>query len=447
MRLASMAARLAVVYLAFGLVAITSLVAVVPPYQFGDEVNHFKRIIQLSKGELHGQKIAAGSTGGSINEGVQVTWLAYIHIPAHPEAKVSSAAAERVAPIRWSDYAEAPTDFRNTVVYPPVFYLPSIAAVLIGKAADLRIITTLKLSRAVSGVTALLISAGAIWLAGSAAPYLFVILTLPMTLFQMTSVSQDGAMVACAALAVAIFVGRRDNDDHSGWCFIAMTAAIALVAMARFPYAVLSILVLLYPGRSLMARGIALAVIVASVMTWASIVADLVPLAVGLDADPGRQISIILADPLRALWIIGRSVNSGLIDTFVGRLGWLDTRLPVAFIAFAVVTLVVAAIASSGLDHRSPDRLAGLLIILAAVGGLMIICATQLVIWTAPGGTSIYGVQGRYLTPLVLLLACAIPATKAAHAAFLARHALPIVSVFAPISIIVMLVAVVQRYY
>ena len=85
--------------------------------------------------------------------------------------------------------------------------------------------------------------------------------------------------------------------------------------------------------------------------------------------------------------------------------------------------------------------------ILGAVGGLTIICATQFVIWTPPGEISIYGVQGRYLTPLVLLLACAIPATKAAHAVFLARHALLIVSVFAPISIIVMLVAVVQRYY
>lgn len=447
MRLASMARRLAVVYVAFGLVAIMSLVAAVPPYQFGDEVNHFKRIIQLSKGELHGQKIGTGLAGGSINEGVHVTWLAYIHIPAHPDAKVSSAAAERVAPIRWSDYAEAPTDFRNTVIYPPVFYLPSIATVLIGKAADLRILTTLRLSRAFSGVTALLISAGAIWLAGSAAPYLFVILALPMTLFQMTSVSQDGSMVACAALAVAIFVDRRDNDGDAGWRFIAMTIAIALVAMARFPYAVLSILVVLYPGRSLMARGIAIAVIVASVMTWAYFVSDLAPLAAAPGADPGRQISIILADPLRALWIIGRSVNIGLLDTFVGRLGWLDTRLPVAFIAFAAVALIVAAIASSGLDHRSPGRLTALLIILGAVGGLMIICATQLVIWTEPGGTSIHGVQGRYLTPLMLLLACAIPATKAAYAAFLARHALLIVSVFAPISIIVMLVAVVQRYY
>ena len=90
MRLASMAGRLAVVYLVLGLIAIMSLVVVVPPYQFGDEVNHFKRIIQLSKGELHGQKIGIGLAGGSINEGVHVTWLAYIHIPTHPEAKVSS---------------------------------------------------------------------------------------------------------------------------------------------------------------------------------------------------------------------------------------------------------------------------------------------------------------------------------------------------------------------
>jgi uncharacterized membrane protein len=444
---ALIAGRLAVLYLAFGIIAIISLVVVVPPYQFGDEVNHFKRVIQLSKGELRGQHIGAGSTGGSINEGVQVTWLAYIHIPTHPEAKVSPVAAERVAPIRWSDHAEAPTDFRNTVVYPPVFYLPSIVAVLFGKAADLRILTTLTLSRISSGVTALLICASAIWLAGSAAPYLFVVLTLPMTLFQMTSVSQDGLMVACAALAVAIFLARRDNDGHSGWHFVAMTAAIALVAMARFPYAVLSVLVLLYPRRSLVERGVALAVIVASVIAWATIVSDLVPLTVAPGADPSRQISIILADPLRALWVIGRSINAGLIDTFVGRLGWLDTRLPVAFIAFATVSLIVAAIASAGLDHRSPGRLTALLIILAAVGGLAIICATQLVIWTPPGGISIYGVQGRYLTPLVLLLACAIPATKAAHAVFVARHALLIVSVFAPISIAVMLVAVVQRYY
>src|SRR5204862_7333787 len=131
--------------------------------------------------------------------------------------------------------------------------------------ADMSVLATLSLARAATGMVSVAIGALAISLSGGSAPFLFALLSLPMTLFMMASVSQDGPMIALAALCVALFIRTREQQYASAAAFIAMCISAALVAAARPPYAVLAILPLLAFGRSWATRVIGAAAVVACV--------------------------------------------------------------------------------------------------------------------------------------------------------------------------------------
>jgi uncharacterized membrane protein len=319
---------------------------------------------------------------------------------------------------------------------------------LVGKAAGLGVVTTLTLARGVSGVLSVLVCALAISIAGGAAPFLFVVLSLPMSLFQMASASQDGPLFALVALAVAIFAGMRDRQAASMPLFTVMSLSVALVAIARPPYVVLAVLPLLAFGRPLTSRLVAVAAIIASVAVWVMLVAPLGSVAVSPGTDPPAQIAMMRAHPLTTLWIFGRSLTASLLDSFIGRLGWLDTRLPIPFHVLAVAALLFGGAASAASLHHGARAGASALIVAAIIAAMLMFFATLFVIWTVPGMTTVAGVQGRYLIPLALLAAAAIPSTRWTETApFVVRVAPVLLGMFAPLSIVVMVVALVRRYY
>ena len=83
------AARLyALLYLCFGLTGIVLLLFVVPPFQVPDEINHFKRADQVSRGGLVGHRIGT-SAGGAVSAGIDASAHEFAGIPFHAEAKVT----------------------------------------------------------------------------------------------------------------------------------------------------------------------------------------------------------------------------------------------------------------------------------------------------------------------------------------------------------------------
>ena len=144
------------------------------------------------------------------------------------------------------------------------------------------IVSTLRLARIVNGLLSVAIGAAAISLAGAAAPWIFALLSLPMSLSLMASASHDGPMIALAALAAAILFNAYPGGrlPFSLRAFVVMCGAIALVASARPIYAPLAILPLLVSGQSLLRRLVAVAVIVAIIGLWSRIVAPLVLLQI-----------------------------------------------------------------------------------------------------------------------------------------------------------------------
>jgi uncharacterized membrane protein len=440
------------VYLCFGVLAVLLFALVTPPYQSPDEPAHFKRADQISRGEWIAKRLDVSASGGTASLGIDQTAEVFNGLPFHPEVRATKQMFTQAASATWANSPSAPMIFSNTALYPPVLYLPSASAILAGKAGDLGIVSTLWLARVTNGIVSVVAGALAIAIAGAAAPWIFAVLSLPMSLSLMASASHDGPMFAAAALAAAIFVNSTSGGPFfaSRRAFVALCAAIALVASARPIYAPLAVLPLLVSGQRLALRVAAATAIVAAVGAWAWIVAPLVLLQTSADADPAAQMALLRQDPFNVLVAVARTVKAGfwnLLETFVGRLGWLDTDLPRLYHAFARIELLIAAaVTVAGLTFRQFNW-RGLVVATALFGGCLAAYLSLYLVWTRPGSMYVIGVQGRYLTPLILFLPAAVPFALAPFSARIARAGFWALMVLPPVSIAAAMFAIARRYY
>ncbi len=139
-----------------------------------------------------------------------------------------------------------------------------------------------------------------------------------------------------------------------------------------------------------------------------------------LPVSPAAQARGLIAAPWRVFSILAataRAHGPALLRSFIGEPGWLDVDLPDAYHALACLILAAALLLGFGGRRSSrptprwrPAAWAGLLGILAAVGGVMLV---QYLTWTATGAAAIEGLQGRYFIPPALMLVALAPASAA----------------------------------
>jgi hypothetical protein len=434
----------ALLFLVYAAMGVSLCAVVVPPFQNPDEINHFARADQLAAGVVLARRQAPGQTAaGLVDPGIGQAGALFEALKFHPERKITRAMLQQAGAILWSRRAEAA--FPNTVIYAPPCYVPSVIGIWAGRLLGFSIVHTLLLSRLLTGAACILLGAAALARAGGMAPFLLTVLCLPMTLSLFAAVSQDGVLIATAALGAVLLVQGGGRRALAGLC-----ACLAVVALARPPYLTLAALPLLRAGspRRARLRG-ALAVALPS-LAWAGAVAAFTMGAApaGAAIQPGRQLAFLAGHP-GALWSIAAATLrvqgglGGLIPAqFVGVLGWLDVRLPAPYYAAAAVVLALALLASRpdapGLGPRARALLGGALV-LAVLG----IYGLQYLTWTPVGAGHVDGVQGRYFLPLALF----VPALRAGRAARGAAALRLAAMLFPVVSIAAVVHGLVVRYY
>ena len=450
---------LAAAFVLYGLLATVFLAINMPPYQNPDETAHFMRAAQVAEGRVIGTRFARIEADGQAHVlagdagdiAIALAFFPFDPIRGHPETKATR--SMWAGNIHWGR-ARVMLPNTNTAANPPLFYVPGAIGVLIGRAARMTVVQTLALSRLLTGVAAVAVGALAIATAEGAAVWLFALLTLPMALAQIASTSQDSLLLACSALAGALLVralrvpGARDRT-----LLIGLVAMLILVATARPPYGALALLPLALKGSPWRSRLLAAALVVAAVLAWSGIAAAtaLTNVGQGFGADPPAQLARLRADPLllvHATWSALALHWRGLLEMFVGRLGWYDLELPQAYRTAALAMLGVAALAAmTGLRGQrigAGSRLAIAAGVLLSAAGLF---AIEYVTWTAPGAPIVEGVAGRYFLPLALAGAALLPAFG--HARWARLHAALVLAVaaFPVVTLTVVMRAVVLRYY
>ena len=431
---------LALIYAAFALPFVLLLAMLVPPLQAPDEVAHFGRADQISHGEFFAYRIAPGASGGRIDLGLVEALQRFAPIALHAETKVSR---DLYAPIGWG--AVEARSFPNTALYPPMFYAPSVVAIWCGKALGFDVLHTATLARLFTGVVSVGISAMAIAFADVAGIWLFALLLLPSSALLMGAISQDGPMLACAALAVSLMTSLQ-REASIAWRgrLLLLCAIIASMGMARPPYSALAILPLALTRLRVSVRWSATLATFAAAATWSICCAiwTLVSVDPFHKADAVRQLHYIEAHsgllPALVADTLSRYFATEYAGYFVAPL-----LLPGLYFQIAWIVLAVALVASflAGARPMAWTILTVGAAVFAAVFGIF---AIQYLTWTAVGGSTIDGVLGRYFLPLAVLLGCCLVRRSQLPGNF---WLYPVVAGFPVIGSVISIHAILLRFY
>jgi len=433
--------RLAALYGVFGLLFTLLLALEVPPIQGADEGAHFARADEISGGEFFAYRIGPGASGGRIDRGVIAAVDRFFPLIPDINSRVTAAMS---APIPWGQ--RLPWSFPNTAVYPPVFYLPAAAAIVFGKHVGLDVSQTEDLARVGGAIASVAIGALAIGLAGPAGCWLFAVLLLPSSAFLMASVTQDGPMLAGAALAASLM--QRLQRMGAPWkAELALLCVIlALLGMCRPPYAALAALPLATLGPPKRARYLGAAASLSAAMAWwiFCAVAIFVPFDPLHHVGAGAQLQLVLAHPGRLIEVVSNTVQDHFAKEYAGY--FITTFVePGLYTGAAWISLALALCATRAGGFAIGLRQSGLICtaVLVSVAGLF---AVQYLSWTAIGAHSIDGVLGRYFLPLAAILVAAIVGPQVRRSRLAGWVAVPVL-LFPVASIVVSVHAVVARYY
>jgi hypothetical protein len=435
-----------------------------PPFQSPDEPAHFFRAVQISTGVLIGERRSDVWAGGEIDPNVTLIARQFRYVRGR-SARIDPTDTAPFA-VGWSRDPPVAVPFGNTAMYFPLFYMPSAAAVAIGRLTGATIIQTLYLARILDGVLALFISAAAVAIAAAARPLIFVLLSLPMTLALFGSCTQDAGVIATTGLVMAAWSGL---DMTRRWCRVplgfAVAALLGCVIAAKPPYLPLALLTLVdfggarrQPGASWRLRLGCLAIAVIIPVFW--IVVGLLPVEIELLPDQGvsraGQLHFLLGH-LAAIPELFRQTMvqrwEGWAISFVGVLGWLDTVLPRDYYDMSYAAIAAAAFLVAISEQRTMlgNRILAMLAIVLAGAGVI---SSQYFIWTPVGAPVIEGVQGRYFIPIAVALPLALMGAVPIWA-WLSERAMRVVrglgwtviAVWSAASLWVVPAAILRRYY
>ena len=241
---------------------------------------------------------------------------------------------------------------------------------------------------------------------------------LPLTLFMGASLSYDAIFLACSL----VFIGNMLAEKIVWRDLIIASAAFGVMIMIKPIYAPLALLVFALPkdafAKLKINRAAALGIIAAAgalcyfaSLAYAGIAAEgIAPVGNPSGADVGAQIAYLLQNPAR--YLVTLAVDGWMNGFYLGdwgAFGWLDAvcRLTGAL----TPALVVAAAALCSDDARDDRRSRVWIYLAAALAQYVIIVTGFYCTWSAPGGTSILGVQARYfipVLPLVFIALCSV---------------------------------------
>jgi uncharacterized membrane protein len=389
-----------------------------PPFQVPDEPAHFFRTYQLTSGVCREPPASALPAD----------------IPAlmkqFPNQLNQSEAVDDLG-ARLAAAAHRPRDARSVTIpraataagYSCLTYVPAGAGAALALAFGLPIIDVLFAARLGNVVAfGLLATLALLLLPAGLRPFTFLLVAMPMALAEAGSTGQDAVVNGVSLLFVAYVahlawaprarpIGPRDTALLIGLA--------ALLGQCKLNFMLVP-LVLLVPrarwrdaGWQLGTLGATCAAAVVTFALWQRFGATSAETSPLVAADYAANVHYLLHAPHVFLDRLGASLKLNwwfYIDSFVGRLGWLDVYLwPPAVVAYAGA-LVVAALAAPAPPALTWPRRG---LCLGIAGGL--VGVTFLVFWVvatpvritdfAMGTSYIEGVQGRYFIPYALPLA------------------------------------------
>ena len=336
---------------------------------------------------------------------------------------------EAVEPGFWRKYGALGLDARDYIyanvetrsVYSPVLLLPQ-ALVLryLGLSLQLPALFVYYFARIAGLVSYLFLCLLAVRLIPYGKWPLAVLMVSPMAVFQASTVSADtisngiGFLFLGASLAIA---GAR----QIGWKqWLTLMALFAMLFLGKVNLIFLALIpfLLIPPSKFRMKYGFALlglsglVLFLIEVMGWNAVAYSRFTRALE-GADPGGQLSFILAHPLLFAKIIAQDV---WMNTLAYMRGWIGVYgynyWPVPAVTYLLYPLAAVLALWVPADQPQPDKRSRIVLASLFVVGFLLSIVALYVAFTPVGSLSVAGVQGRYFTvvmPLLFLSLVGIP--------------------------------------
>ncbi len=358
-----------------------------------DESNHFYRAFEISCGNLLSRVMRQDGVGGN-------------YLPLALEEY-----EDPDVELDWDKTGEI--TFSNTALYAPVSYLPQAVGIKVARTFTDNVSKIFYAGKAGNFLASVLLCIWAIFRMPFGKKILFMVMTFPMTLQEMVSMSTDGFTTSlCLAFTAYILYLSYNNSDRIRKRDICIAALLSLaISLCKIVYVVLVLLIVIIPNKKigegkkwiLFKLGIP-AVAVTANMIWLKISSGyLIEFQPGVSSD--KQIQYVLSNMGDFYTITVRSIieygNSWIQSMFGSSMGALDITISsIVWICFLILFLYETC--NCKRLKINPHRWDQTVMALIFLGGAALICASLYVQWTPWKSELINGIQGRYFIPLII---------------------------------------------
>ena len=315
-------------------------------------------------------------------------------------------------------------EFGNTALYSPVSYLPLSAGIRVANVFSDQVATLFYGGRWGNVIANFLLCICALRLAPFGKRILFLIMTFPMTLQEMVSLTPDGFTISICLFFLAYILrlsyGTSGDPENprirkvTPLDMAALAVSSVVLSQIKIVYVILLLLLFMIPGSrfrtkrtALIFKGVTAIFALALNLLWLSTSSGfLVEFQPGVDTP--AQIDYVLSHIPVFYEVCARTlINSfaSWTSTMTGStLGTLNISVtPIVWLTATI--LFVAEITTCRENRQDVHRWDMLLLILTFLGGCALIMASLYAQWTPYRSPVIRGIQGRYFTPLLPLLA------------------------------------------
>ncbi|SKA27637.1 DUF2142 domain-containing protein [Novilysobacter spongiicola] len=398
--------RLPAIYLAMALLLGIGYLLVTPPGAVPDELAHATKAVKVSHGVL------MGSTG---NREFPNLYHMYGEFNGFRSPTKRFDLSQLFARTGQPALCEPTTSNLPSGAdsYGPHLYAPAAIAYASSCATEAPFGAFLWSSRLGNLLIAALLTALGMWCSQRARWPLFVIALMPMSVYQMASLSADAIYFGLCFAWLGLTCGIAENRISSRRAAPALMALVVLLTFSKPGGAwLLCSILLLRPAfmrdysrfwPALIAYLVVPAVAHAVWVLGAGEAA--VPLA---GVDPSFNLTQVVEDPTHVARLFYTAYSGthgiGLLRTLIGQLGWLDVILPTWSYAIVLSCLAGSLLLDRSASHPTATRRA--FAVAFALGSVILISIPLYLFWTPIDAIRIGGLQGRYFIPS---LAFALP--------------------------------------
>ena len=402
---------IAKLYLVFALVLGTGYMILLPPNAVPDEMAHFFRIFDISRGNMTFVRDENGAGGAVFPANVFVDARTYRDIL-------------RILPMKLDDSRAAFLAMPSSALYFPTCYFPQALGALIARLLTKNVLTIIYCARLFNFAFGTVLIYWSIKLIPRGKLIVFAIAAMPMFLHQQISLSADVMTNTLAVFAVSYALFLREKKEIAAKHLICLFASLALLTTCKIVYILFACLVFLIPNGRFSSRK-------AAVWYKAGTVAAILMLngfwlwyssryyaAFQEGVDITSQIKFVLSRPLSYIGVLIRTLfwydpyyKEGLsafyMESMAGRyLEWADVQTPFIGYASALILLVSSVLVSG---RNKGARSVKWVMAFLSFGTAVAVFSALYAQWTPVAAKVVSGVQGRYFIPILLPLALALP--------------------------------------